>query len=114
MTSRRLACALLVLVVLLSPLSGVEACGPDFEPDVFVRASHPDDMNAFARGHLGILQTGFDSNEYAVAYRYLNGGKVSVAHYLKRLHNLALNLGWLAVSSWTGRKPRSRRNCYDM
>ncbi len=27
----------------------------------------------------------------------LNGGKVSVAHYLKRLHNLALNLGWLSV-----------------
>jgi integrase len=27
----------------------------------------------------------------------LNAGKVSVAHYLRRLHNLALNLGWLAV-----------------
>jgi integrase len=27
----------------------------------------------------------------------LNGGKVSVAHYLRRLHNLALNLGWLSV-----------------
>ena len=26
----------------------------------------------------------------------LNGGKVSVAHYLKRLHNLALGLGWVA------------------
>jgi hypothetical protein len=26
----------------------------------------------------------------------LNGGKVSVIHYLKRLHNLALGLGWLA------------------
>jgi len=26
----------------------------------------------------------------------LNGGKVSVVHYLKRLHNLALGLGWLA------------------
>ena len=26
----------------------------------------------------------------------LNGGKVSVAHYLKRLHNLALGLGWLS------------------
>lgn len=26
----------------------------------------------------------------------LNGGKVSVAHYLKRLHNLALGFGWLA------------------
>jgi len=27
----------------------------------------------------------------------LNQGKVSVAHYLRRLHNLALSLGWLAV-----------------
>jgi integrase len=27
----------------------------------------------------------------------LNGGKVSIAHYLKRLHNLALSLGWLSV-----------------
>jgi integrase len=27
----------------------------------------------------------------------LNGGKVSVAHFLKRLHNLALALGWIAV-----------------
>jgi integrase len=26
----------------------------------------------------------------------LNNGKVSVAHYLKRLHNLAVSLGWLA------------------
>jgi integrase len=26
----------------------------------------------------------------------LNNGKVSVVHYLKRLHNLALGLGWLA------------------
>ena len=28
----------------------------------------------------------------------LNGGKVSVSHYLKRLHNLALSLGWLPLS----------------
>ena len=27
----------------------------------------------------------------------LNGGKVSVIHYLRRLHNLAVSLGWLAV-----------------
>ena len=27
----------------------------------------------------------------------LKGGKVSVAHYLKRLHNLAVSLGWLAA-----------------
>jgi len=27
----------------------------------------------------------------------LNGGKVSTTHYLRRLHNLALGLGWLTV-----------------
>ncbi len=27
----------------------------------------------------------------------LNGGKISVSHYLRRLHNLALNLAWLPV-----------------
>ncbi len=79
MTSRRLACVLLIAIVLLSPISGVEACGPFFEPDVFVRVSYPDDLAAFDKGHLGILQSGYDSNEYAVAYRYLNGGKLSEA-----------------------------------
>lgn len=29
--------------------------------------------------------------------KILNGGMVSVAHFLKRLHNLALALGWIAV-----------------
>jgi len=29
--------------------------------------------------------------------KVLNGGKVSVVHFLRRLHNLALALGWLAV-----------------
>jgi len=41
----------------------------------------------------------------------LNGGKVSVAHYLKRLHNLALGLGWLAFPVLAPRlwpKPRYR------
>ena len=40
----------------------------------------------------------------------LNGGKVSVAHYLKRLHNLALSLGWLSVpvlAPACGRSPSS-------
>jgi hypothetical protein len=27
----------------------------------------------------------------------LNGGQVSVSHFLKRLHNLALSFGWLAL-----------------
>jgi hypothetical protein len=59
------------------PIVTVEACGPDFSPDVFVLADHPGDAHAFAEGRLGILQTGYDSNDYAVAYRYLNGGKLS-------------------------------------
>jgi hypothetical protein len=74
-----LAVAALVAVVLLSPIGNVEACGPWFEDDVFVSTTIPDDLASFAAGHLGILQAGFDSNEYAVAYRYLNGGKLSDA-----------------------------------
>jgi hypothetical protein len=43
----------------------------------------------------------------------LNGGKVSVAHYLKRLHNLVVNLGWLAhpvlvPALWPSPSPRQR------
>jgi hypothetical protein len=63
--------------ILLLPFNGVQACGPDFEPDIFVRTNAPDNLGAFALGKLGILQRGYDSNEYAVAYRYLNGGKLS-------------------------------------
>jgi hypothetical protein len=70
--------ALVGAVTLVLPLVVVQACGPDFEPDVFVRTDHPDDLHAFAEGRLGILQARYDSNEYAVAYRYLNGGKLSV------------------------------------
>jgi hypothetical protein len=79
MRTRLLAIAALVAVVLLSPIGNVEACGPWFEPDVFVSTTSPDDLASFAKGQLGILQAGFDSNEYAVAYRYLNGGKLSDA-----------------------------------
>ena len=77
MTSRRFACVLLVAIVFLSPFSGVEACGPDFEPDVFVKIESPDNLRDFLQGKLGILQRGYDSDEYAVAHRYLNGGKLS-------------------------------------
>jgi hypothetical protein len=79
MRSRFLGLAALAGAVLLSPSAGVEACGPWFEPEVFVDQHAPDDIAAFASGQLGILQAGYDSNEYAVAYRYLNGGKLSDA-----------------------------------
>ncbi len=77
MKTHLLAIAALIAVVLLSPIGNVEACGPWFEDDVFVSTTIPDDFSLFARGQLGILQAGYDSSEYAVAYRYLIGGKLS-------------------------------------
>ena len=68
------ACAFLVLAP--TPFQ-VEACGPFFEPDVFVRSTMPDSLAAFAKGQLGIVQPKYDSDEFAVAFRYLNGGKLS-------------------------------------
>ncbi len=79
MRMRFLSFALVVAIILLSPAGDVDACGPDFEPDVFVSTTSPDNLASFATGQLGILQAGYDSNEYAVAYRYLNGGKLSAA-----------------------------------
>jgi hypothetical protein len=66
-----------VVAVGLLAWKGVAACGPDFEPDVFVNKAAPDDRVAFAKGDLGLLEAGFDSTDYAVAYRYLSGGKLS-------------------------------------
>jgi hypothetical protein len=82
MRTRILTVVALVVVILLSPILDVEACGPFFEPDIFVRTAAPDDPAAFAAGKLGILQSGFDSRDYAVALRYLNGGKLSEAERL--------------------------------
>ena len=76
---RTLAIAAFTLAVLLSPTGRVEACGPFFEDDVFVRHDRPDDLATFAKGQLGILQSGFDSDEYTIAYRYLNGGSLNAA-----------------------------------
>ena len=93
MRTRLLAVAALAAVVLLSPIGNVEACGPFFEDDIFVSTTSPDDTAAFAKGQLGILQAGYDSNEYAVAYRYLNGGKLSDAERvsLRAAHRSASN-----------------------
>ncbi|HVZ82402.1 MAG TPA: hypothetical protein VG893_01915 [Terracidiphilus sp.] len=79
MNRRRWMVAAALLAVLAAPHAYVEACGPFFEPEVFVNAAMPDDLAVFARGHLGILQAGYDSDEYAVAYRYLQGGRLSAA-----------------------------------
>jgi hypothetical protein len=67
--------------ILLTPFNGVEACGPVDEPDVFVQIENPDNLGVFASGKLGILQRGYDSDEYAIAYRYLIGGRLSEAEH---------------------------------
>ena len=77
MKTRYFALAAFAAAALLSPVRDVEACGPDFEPEVFVNGIRPDDLAAFSKGQLAILQAGFDSDEYTVAFRYLNGGKLS-------------------------------------
>ena len=77
MTTRRFIPTAAAIAVLLSPFNPAQACGPDYEPDIFVNVASPDNKTAFADGQLGILQAGFDSGDYAVAYRYLNGGTLS-------------------------------------
>lgn len=98
---RLLAAAALIAVVVLSPTRNVEACGPWFEPDVFVNTTHPDDPATFAAGKLGILQAGFDSRDYAVAFRYLNGGKLSEAERL----SFAPPVPPAAVQDWSNLSP---------
>ncbi len=68
-----------VPVLVLLPFFDVQACGPDFRPDVFVRASQPDDVADFGRGQLGLLQPTYLRRDLIVAYRYLGGGKLSAA-----------------------------------
>lgn len=77
MNGKRAVCT--VAAVLLFLGTGVEACGPDFAAEVFLRASAPDNATAFAQGRLELLGGEYDSSDYAVAFRYLNGGRLSAA-----------------------------------
>ena len=64
-------------VVAVFPFISVQACGPSFSEDVFVRklgADHPTD---FIAGKLGILLPTYNRTDLSVAYRYLNGGSLS-------------------------------------
>ncbi len=74
--NRRIVILSLVLLVVL-PLVSVEACGPDFYPDVFVRKMRPDNPKEYAAGKLGILLPTFPRADLIVAYRYLNGGTLT-------------------------------------
>lgn len=77
MTRYHFTSVALIVLLLVLPFIDVKACGPDFEPDTFIHKTYPDDKQSFAQGQLGILQSGFDSDDLTVAYRYLSGGKLS-------------------------------------
>ena len=69
----------LLVTLLVLPLVTVEACGPDFYPDVFVLKLRPDHPKEFAAGKLGVLLPTYPRADLTVAFRYLNGGSLSVA-----------------------------------
>jgi hypothetical protein len=67
-----------VMALVLLPIFAVQACGPDFSPDVFVRKLRPDQPKEFAAGKLGVLLPTYPRMDLIVAFRYLNGGVLSV------------------------------------
>jgi hypothetical protein len=77
MKPRRKTVAAAAAAMLLLQFGEVKACGPFIEPDVFIHVNAPDHLDAYIAGKLGILEAGYDSDEYAIAYRYLDGGKLS-------------------------------------
>ena len=77
LTRRGLLAAALVAAAI--PLLVVMACGPDFEPEVFTPATHPEDLKTYASGNLGVLQPNYWQADKIVAYRYLIGGHLSPA-----------------------------------
>ena len=66
-----------VVASAMMPLFLAEACGPDFEPDVFVRKMRPDLPREYATGKPGILLPTFPRTDLVVAFRFLNGGELS-------------------------------------
>ena len=67
-----------IAVLILMPFYTAQACGPEFFPDVFVRTFHADHPADYAAGKLGILLPTYPRADLAVAYRYLNGGTLTL------------------------------------
>jgi len=59
--------------LLLMPPPIARACGPDFSLPTYTNFSEPDDNATFARGNLGIVQTGYWHLYLFEAYRNLSG-----------------------------------------
>jgi len=66
-----------IAVAFAFPFLSVQACGPFFFDDVFVRPLRPDHPKLFAQGKLGVLLPTYPRADLAVAYRYLNGGSLT-------------------------------------
>ena len=64
-------------VAIAFPFLSVQACGPFFFDDVFVRPLRPDHPKLFVQGKLGALLPTYPREDLAVAYRYLNGGSLT-------------------------------------
>lgn len=65
------------VVAVVFPFISVQACGPFFFDDVFVRSLRPDHPKLFAQGKLGVLLPTYPRADLTVAYRYLNGGSLT-------------------------------------
>ena len=66
-----------LFVAAIFPFVSVQACGPFFSEDVFVRklgADHPAD---FVAGKLGVILPTYNRADLTFAYRYLDGGVLS-------------------------------------
>jgi len=74
---KRLLSFLPVGMAILMPFITVQACGPFFFDDVFVRPLRPDHPKLFAQGKLGILLPTYPRADLTVAYRYLDGGTLT-------------------------------------
>jgi len=66
-----------IFVAAVFPFVCVQACGPFFFDDVFVRPLRPDHPKLFAQGKIGILLPTYPRADLAVAYRYLNAGTLT-------------------------------------
>ncbi len=73
MARRLIQVCLSALAVVGLIVSVAIACGPFFPEATFIESSHPDSLNGFAAGRLGILQSSYSISYLVVAYRYLSG-----------------------------------------
>jgi hypothetical protein len=76
---RTLAAGLAVLLLLTS-IPRVQACGPYFTEPIFVFRESPDlPFDEFTSGKIGIVLPTFGRKTLVIAYRYLNGGSFTSA-----------------------------------